>query len=123
MKHIIQCIYGKSELIYNRCIVFERDVDTMRICLSKIMEVDHEDTLVESALFTNGDWVCDIEIVPMRPLPKTFTEEQLDWILTLLEDVRTYVDELDVYPFGYHAQLRVYRNIVLNKIASIEKSL
>ena len=104
-KRMLQCRYGKTDPIYKRFSLFARELNTMFICLGKIMEASNVGIASSEVFYNNSDWVAppdDLDI--LYPLPKTLT------------DTRAYVDGLDTYPFGYHAQLRVYRNAVLNKI-------
>ena len=114
-KYVIQCTYGKTDLFYKRFVVFVRELDTMRICLGKIMDSYNIDVSVDAAFYNSSDWSTE-DPVYMRPLPKALTETQRLVFQELLNDVRVYVDGLDAYPFGYHAQLRVYRNTVLLKM-------
>ena len=114
-KSVIQCTYGKTDLFYKRFVVFMRELDTMRICLSKIMDSYNIGVSIDTAFYNSSDWSTE-EPVPMRPLPKALTDEQRSMFQELLADVRVYVDGLDNYPFGYHAQLRVYRNTLLLKM-------
>jgi hypothetical protein len=114
-KYIIQCTYGKTDLFYKRFVVFMRELDSMRICLCVIMDSYNSGISIDAAFYDSSDWSTE-DPVPMRPLPKEFTETQRLDFLELLNDVRAYVDGLDAYPFGYHAQLRVDRNKVLLKM-------
>lgn len=120
IKRAIQCRYGKSDLLYKRFVVFEREMDTLRVCLGKIMGVNPEDISIESTFYTCGDWTSPSDPVALRPLPKAFTDEQQTMFQELLADIRAYVDGLDIYAFSYHAQLRVYRNIVLLRINGLQ---
>lgn len=115
-KLILQNQYGKTDRIYKRFILFELSLDTMRVCLSSIMESDDTDISPNDAFYDNSDWIIPAEPTRIYPLPKTLTEDQQAFLASLLADTTAYVDSLDIYPFGYHSQLRVYRNAVLNKI-------
>jgi hypothetical protein len=114
-KYVIQCTYGKTDLLYKRFVVFIRELDSMRICLCVIMDSYNSGISIDDAFYNSSNWSTE-DPVPMRPLPKQFTETQHLVFQELLTDVRAYVDGLDAYPFGYHAQLRVYRNTVLLKM-------
>ena len=116
-KRMLQCRYGKTDPIYKRFSLFARELNTMFICLGKIMEASNVGIASSEVFYNNSDWVAppdDLDI--LYPLPKTLTDDETVFLKELLADTRAYVDGLDTYPFGYHAQLRVYRNAVLNKI-------
>jgi len=118
-KYVVQCTYGKTDLFYKRFVVFVRELDTMRICLGKIMDSYAIGVSVDAAFYNSSDWSTE-EPLPIRPLPKALTDEQRNRFQELLTDVRVYIDGLDNYPFGYHAQLRVYRNTVLIKMNGLQ---
>ena len=115
-KRVLQCRHGKTAPMYKRFSLFARELNTMFICLGKIMEASDVGIASSEVFYNNSDWVSPPDPEILRPLPKTLTDEQTVFLQKLLADTRTYVDGLDAYPFGYHAQLRVYRNAVINKI-------
>jgi hypothetical protein len=114
-KCVIQCTHGKTDLVYKRFTVFVYELETMRVCLGKIMDADNSGVSVDTVFYNSSDWSTE-DPVQVRPLPKQFTEPQRLVFQVLLADVSTYLNGLDAYPFGYHAQLRVYRNTVLRKL-------